>query len=489
MPAPFITQIHLKNYRCFEEISLDFHERLTVLVATNGAGKTSLLDAVAIALGPFVGAFDEANGKVFEASDIRQIRVRATATNEMEYAAGGCALTAEGFIPGLVVKPVVRKESGEWKIVPSSWRRTLAGPTKARTTTKEAKELVESGKHLQNAVRTPGADVTLPVIGYYGTGRLWQVILKRLPLKKMLKTSRTIGYTDCLSPGSKYNEFAKWFRYWNHSAMEAKFAAFRRNEQPTITEFDDFIESVNQAINTCLAPSGWKNIEYSMALQELVAHHDEFGELPISTLSDGIRNMIGLVADIAFRATKLNPQLGARASLDTPGIVLIDEVDMHLHPTWQQVVVSQLQEAFPRIQFIITTHSPQVLTSVDASCVRKLRQVQSDDGKTKIIVEHVSQQTKGVASSDLLAEIMGVDPIPDLPEARQASTYQALIQQNRHLDEEGRQLRAAIEQHFGTNHPVIRECDRLIRLQAFKQKLPLPDFKPDRPQEDAERAD
>jgi predicted ATP-binding protein involved in virulence len=486
MPKPFITNLHLRNYRCFENMEIDFHEKLTVLVATNGAGKTSILDALAVALGPFVGAFDEAYGKGFEANDIRQIRIRATASNEMEYAVGGCSLAAKGFIPALQIKPVIVDESGNTIEIPSSWERSLAGPTKAKTTRKDATDLVNSGKRLQDAVRTPGTNVSLPVIGYYGTGRLWR--LKKLTAGKLPKTSRTIGYTDCLDPGSSYSAFAEWFRYWSHSALEAKFTALKRNELPENTEFDEFIASVNQAINTCLAPSGWKNIEYSMARQELVAHHEEYGDLPVSLLSDGIRNMIGIVADIAFRATKLNPQLGAEASSKTPGIVLIDEIDMHLHPAWQQVVLGQLQAAFPKIQFVVTTHSPQVLTSVDASCIRKLRQVQHEQGQSEIVVEHVTQQTKGVASSDLLAEIMGVDPIPDLSEAKDLSAYHALIQQNLHQGSEGLRLRAALEQHFSAEHHVIRDCERMIRLQAFKQKLPLPEFKGNREEDKPEGA-
>ncbi|MDF5903600.1 ATP-binding protein [Pseudomonas aeruginosa] len=87
-----LTELRLRDYRCFEAIDIDFHPQLTVLVAANGAGKTSILDAIAVAFGPYVGAFDEAVGKHFEPSDIRQFQVRRTATNEMEYAPKGLGL-------------------------------------------------------------------------------------------------------------------------------------------------------------------------------------------------------------------------------------------------------------------------------------------------------------------------------------------------------------------------------------------------------------
>lgn len=461
MPKPFITHLHLKNYRCFEEVQIDFHERLTILVAANGAGKTSILDALAIALGPFVGAFDEAYGKGFEADDIRQVRVRETTSNEMEYAVGGCSLMAEGFIPGLEIKPAIIDESGNAKEIPSPWERSLAGPTKAKTTRKDATDLVDSGKRLQNAVRTPGTNVSLPVISYYGTGRLWR--LKKLTAGKLPKTSRTIGYTDCLDPGSSYSAFAEWFRYWSQSALEAKFPALKRNELPESSEFDAFIASVNHAINACLAPSGWKNIEYSMARQELIAHHEEYGDLPVSMLSDGIRNMIGIVADIAFRATKLNPQLGAEASSKTPGIVLIDEVDMHLHPTWQQVVLGGLSAAFPEIQFIVTTHSPQVITSVPSESIRILY-----EGK----VHHAPPGTEGAESARILKRVFLVDPRPQENQAtKDLNEYLQLVYTDQWASARAIELRTLLDTRYQGEEPALTEADLYIENSAWEKSI------------------
>lgn len=467
MPSLNIQKLSLRDYRCFEEIDIEFHKHLTVLVASNGAGKTSILDAIAVAFGPYVGAFDESVGKHFEPSDIRLISVRATATNEMEYAPQGVSLVATGFIPDSLIDQIADNHPS------TTWRRNLAGPIKAKTTIKEAKELIEYGKRMQVAVRTPGSNITLPLLAYYGTGRLWQ--RKKLMEYKLPRTSRTIGYSDCLDPGSSYKTFVAWFRYWSTNAFKDRYTAIDAGRTYEPTEFDHFINSVSGAVNTCLAPAGWKDIAYSLSREELVAHHEQFGELPVALLSDGIRNMIGMVADIAFRATKLNPHLGAMAAIETAGVVLIDEVDMHLHPEWQQVVLKSLIAAFPNLQFIVTTHSPQVLTSVDSSCIRLLSQVTDpESGKQQSLVQSIDLQTRGVSSADLLARIMGVDPIPDVPEARMLSEYHALIQQNLHESTEGKALRAQLETHFGVSHPVMTECDRMIRLQAFKQKLPLP---------------
>jgi predicted ATPase len=138
-----LSRLKLNNYRCFADIEIDFHPQLTVLVAPNGSGKTAILDAVAVALGPYVGAFDEATGKHFHANDIRLNRIRETASNEMEYAIGGVSLEAEGFIPGSIIFDVLDQ--------PDTWQRRLSNPTKSKTTIKEAKNLIDYGKRMQDA--------------------------------------------------------------------------------------------------------------------------------------------------------------------------------------------------------------------------------------------------------------------------------------------------------------------------------------------------
>lgn len=461
-----LSHLQLRDFRCFEALDIDFHPRLTVLVAANGAGKTSILDAIAVAYGPYVGAFDEAVGKHLEPSDIRQFRARQTLTHEMEYAPKGARLEATGQIPGSLA------DQFSDEALPTTWRRELSSATKTKTSIKDAKELVSYGKRMQEAARTPDTEVVLPLIAYYGTGRLWQQ-KKLTDGKSIQRTSRTVGYTDCLDPASSYKSFVQWFRYWSLNAKEAQLKAFETGARIGKTEFDAYIRSVSRAVNACIQPAGWSDIEYSFSRDALVARHEQLGELPVERLSDGIRNMIGMVADIAFRATKLNGHLGERAAQETPGLLLIDEVDMHLHPEWQQVVLLNLAEAFPAMQLVVTTHSPQVLSTVSSDCVRILRSEIDPETHSRVTVVRQPQwQTRGVASSDLLARIMGVDPVPDVLEAAWVSDYQALVQQNLHEQPEGHELRKKLEGHFGSDHPVMHECDRLVRLQAIKQRLP-----------------
>lgn len=440
-----INHIELSNYRCFQRLSIDFHDELTVIVARNGCGKTAILDALAVALGPFIGAFDEAKGANFATSDVRLARRPASTMAEME----------EQYPLTMIVKGIVNGHE-------ETWQRELKS-AKSRTTYGTASVLSHYGKDLQSQVRAAadgrGASPILPLVSYYGTGRLWCERRLTSDKKAANKVSRLVGYTDCLVSASKYKVFADWFERLCRAEFE------ERNKPESLANIRAQLSAIQGAVDEVLKPSGWHSINFKSAEAGIVAEHDQHGVLPVARLSDGIRTLIGLTADIAHRAIRLNSQLGREAVLSTPGIVLIDEVDMHLHPEWQQVIIESLRNAFPRIQFIVTTHSPQVLTTVDQVSVRILQQ--TVDGWQ---VALPGWQTRGVESADVLARIMDVDPIPGVVEAKWVADYQAFIENDQAASADANTLRKKLENHFGKEHPVILDCDRLLRFQAFKQR-------------------
>lgn len=446
-----LNRLELKNFRCFEHLAIDFHPQLTVLVAENGAGKTSILDAIAVAFGPFVGAFDDGVGPGFLPSDIRVSQVRQTSGNEMEYAPQGVALAAKGRIPSDALALDIHASA-------SQWARHLAGPKKSKTTIKDAKALVDCAKALQHGVRA-GQTVSLPLLAYYGTNRLWQV--RKLVAKKLAQTSRMVGYTDCLSSGSNYKIFCEWFRYWSNSAFAHAHRAAKQGSPDDRSEFDDYIDCVVQAISTCLAPTGWCCIHYDVGQEELVALHQDAGTMPVAQLSDGVRNMIGLVADIAFRATKLNPHLGLEAARQTAGIVLIDEVDMHLHPSWQQTVLASLQEAFPNIQFIVTTHSPQVLSTVSREHIRVLEQRAGVYTASSPAFSPLAHE-----SGDALARIMLVHKEPELSIQDDIRAFEQWVRAGQEQSQEAQSLKTKIDAQGYEFHESDLTLWRFLALQA-----------------------
>jgi len=182
-----------------------------------------------------------------------------------------------------------------------------------------------------------------------------------------------------------------------------------------------------------------------------------------------VQSMIALVADIAHRCAQLNPHFNEEAARRTPGVLLIDEVDMHLHPRWQQVVIALLQKAFPSMQMILSTHSPHVLSTVNARCIRI---IELSEGIGHIRPPH--SETRGVESSAVLADAMGVSAIPPVEEAQWLSAYRALVQSSNEDSEAAHVLRERILEHYGREHPVMEDVKVLHRLQEFRRVKRLP---------------
>ena len=259
---------------------------------------------------------------------------------------------------------------------------------------------------------------------------------------------RTYGYLDCLDHASSYRAFEERFikvllghqsELIKISQKKGSVAFFER------TKFSDFIEVVRQSINTVLALTEYENIDLdSDTSQSLVMSNKKtFVSLKIDQLSDGIRNMIGMVADIAFRCYQLNPHLGAKAALEAQGVVLIDEVDMHLHPQWQQLILGQLQAAFPKLQFIVTTHSPQVLTTVPAKQIRVIKDVTPDGyADKKFTVEIPQTSPYGRESGDALAYIMDTPVRPPISIVEKVRGYEQLVRLGKEYDVATQALKA-----------------------------------------------
>jgi predicted ATP-binding protein involved in virulence len=448
-PTLRLNRLFLRNFRCFAECSIELHPHLTVLVAENGRGKTAVLDAIGIALGLFVdtvsGTRQHAN---CERTDVRLVHG--------EHGVMDPVLPTEFVADGDIV--------GQ----PIHWSRALKGyDSRLRITTREAKELRQAAQQLRDRVvdylAKGGEDPPiLPLVAFYGVGRLRSEYQptggKRL--RDMMGSGRMSGYSGCLASTSSVKDVVNWYETKMNEAGDPRFST----EHP-----ERLLAAVEKAMQVVLKPTGWCKLDWDFERKLLIVEHLDQGRLPLASLSDGVRTMVALVMDIARRCASLNPHLSVEAAQHTPGVLLIDEVDLHLHPRWQQQVVDLLRQAFPSMQIVLSTHSPHVLSAVDMKSIRIIRLC---DGEGSLEIPRF--QTRGVVSADVLANIMDVDPIPQVKEAQWLSNYHALIQQHLFDTTEAKDLRTRLEEHFGNEHPVIFECDRMIRLERFKQTLPSP---------------
>jgi predicted ATP-binding protein involved in virulence len=435
-----VNRLRLQNFRCFADSAIDLHPDLTVLVAENGQGKTAILDGVSIALGLFVdtvGGTRQFHG--FDRTDIRLTRGGDGMRPELP-----TRLEAEGNIGGQVVH----------------WSRALtASSLRARTSSKDAEELRRAADVLRDRITATEAEpLNLPLVAFYGTGRLWSEHRLTQGKKSLAAVSndRLAAYVDCLSSSSSFKDMATWYETKMGEIDDSRFATDLRSNVPLIT-------AVREAARLVLEPTGWSDLDWDPNAGALVATHAQYGRLPLSALSDGVRNMMALVADVARRCATLNPHLREDVARRTPGVLLVDEVDMHLHPRWQQLIVDLLRQAFPALQLILTTHSPHVLSTVDKQSIRVIR-LQGGE----VSIDTPTLQTRGVQSADVLFSIMGVDPVPAIHEAQELSRYRELIEDGIGENPEAQSLRSALIAHFGKDHPVMLDCERLARFQAFR---------------------
>ena len=448
----YLDKLELENFRCFSKIEIKFHEKLTVIVARNGGGKTTVLDAACFGWQFFLQGIElePKSAKTIRDADVRRTRSQDGAMVPMK----PVSLSGRSFIAD---------ESVEWNVD--------KGQTSAKnTSSRAAKDMREAGRVLRIATqdyaeqKSPSLPhPTLPAIGYYGTGRLWAAQKITMSRRKKVKADNSpiSGYDQCLSPSSHFAIFEVWFERYSREAQQERMSEKHSPHRP-----GDKLKAVVNAVDALLKPVGWHSLAFDFTDETIVAEHPIHGRLPVSTLSDGIRVIIGLVGDIAHRCVRLNPHFGADAAKLTPGVIMIDEVDMHLHPEWQQLILGALTDAFPLIQFIITTHSPQVLTTVKRESIRIL--AQDEDGIWSAAMP--DEETKGVESSSAMNDVMGVNQLPPVPEAGWRNDYTALIENADHESPEGRELRNKLVALYSAHHPIILDFDRLIRFQAFKTK-------------------
>lgn len=462
-----LTQLSLENFRCFGHLTVELNESLTVLIAPNGQGKTAILDAARIALWPFVSAFDVVSGTMSESGiSIDDVLIRPTQQT--------APINMEPRLPSLIsARAVINGQEINWS---RSRQKVSRG---SKTTVKDAAPLARIAAACQSKIRIrdeadtetshPGLD--LPVIAYYGTGRLW----KRRKLTLQRKTSsnvfsRTYAYLGCLDSASDYRSFTDWF-FFNYAAdFEQKNEALEGQGFSGLfdseTPYGDLLSAVSGSVDHVMANSGWTGLRYSPSNQTLVMSHRELGKLKIDQMSDGQRNMIAMVADIAYRCVRLNPHLTARAPLETKGVVLIDEVDMHLHPQWQQICLTSLRTAFPEIQFIVTTHSPQVLTSIRKEHIRTLGTAQNGSFVASVPLA----ASYGENSADVLQSIMHVDPQPPISEKSDLRRLVELVDQGHYEIAEARALIERLRRQLRPDHPQLQRVDRSIRRQKALKK-------------------
>jgi len=423
-----IKTLTLTNFRCFDSLTIHFEGRLNVLVAQDGAGKSAVLDAISIGIGSFLTALPNVSGINFKDTDFR-IQEDGGKPPYMRIA----MTTVEGIC----------------------WDRTKKRDKFKRTAkeipeTKGIKPINEYAESLINDFIN-GRNPRFPIIAYYGTGRgVFDSPQRRRSFKKDFAVND--GYRGALEAKANFKSFFEYF--YSMEDLERREKEERRDWDYRQKELVAIRTAITRLMpefsnpRTAVRPIGflidWERDHKSQTLR-------------IEQLSDGYRTTLAMVMDIASRMAWLNPT--ADDILDTEGIVLIDEIDLHLHPFWQQTILPDLLKTFPGVQFIVSTHSPQVLTTARREQVRVLGQ--SAEGK--FFAEPPLGKTYAEESNNVLQAVMGVNPIPPLDIAKVLEEYTKLVEQGDYLNEAAQEKKRQLENELGSNHPQLQKLERSIR--------------------------
>lgn len=437
----YLEKLKLHNFRCYEKLEIDFNRQLTVLVGKNGSGKTTVLEAIAIALGTWFVGFNIINAKgINKRTDPLRKAYQIGATDDVQ-TQFPVEIEAWGKI-----------EESKDQIL--HWKRELYTPT-GTMTTKDAKQIVEYAAEYQKAISEGRTDIYLPIVAYYGTGRLWDYHRqKRTDVFKV--SSRTNGYIDCLDGTANVKLMMDWFQIMTINKYQRQEENLESNPE---------LDTVYLAMEKCLTNlSGYSDVKirYNMGTQELDVYYSEQDKqrmrIPLNQLSDGYKGMISLVADIAYRMATLNPQLGTEVLSKGDGVVLIDEVDLHLHPAWQQKVIDNLMNIFPKVQFIVSTHAPAIISSVKTD---KLRILSNKE------VCMTANQVYGKDVNSVMKEIMGVNDRPDQFVELFEKFYRLLSEKK--YDEAGAVL-DKLDEERGYHDPEIVKCRVKLKLERMRGK-------------------
>lgn len=365
-----IDSIKVTNFKSFENLELDFAGNFSLIIGDNGTGKTSVLESLSVGLGGFIAGIDGIKTRNINNDEIRVTsRIIGDATPNISYHTP-CEVECCGIIDGNEI----------------NWKRSL-NKLKGRTTRIDAKKIIDVVEKMQQKINADEPEsVILPIISYQGAGRLYsQKRDKWISVFEQKNLSRVVGYMDSLEIESNFKLFVDWLNRMTLISLQ---------KQKYIGELQSVLQAISTFMQSLSKDNREVSISYDFELGE-VAVQLNGEQLPLRLLSSGYRSLIGMVADIAFRMSLLNPQLKDKASQLTPGVVLIDELDLHLHPEWQWNIVEDLKRTFPLVQFIATTHSPIIISSCKDGEIINL---QNEDTK--------NQKYYGWQVQDILNQVM-----------------------------------------------------------------------------------
>jgi len=409
---------------------MQLDERLTVLVAQNGAGKTSILDAIATGLSQFITRLPLVSGINPKDSDY----LVYSDGNKPAYMRIACESTHGIRWDRTQKRDRTRKTQSE---IPKPYGTQLLNDY--------VYELVQTNKG--------NSPFQLPIFAYYGTGRgVFEVPQKRRYFKKRCFQA----LKGALEAKANFHHFFKYFYFLEELERRGQ----KQNADYQQPELNTIKKAIESAMPMFRNPRSDRHLCFLIDWQT----KKETKTLRIEQLSDGYRTMLAMIMDIAARMAEANPN--REIPLEIEGIILIDEIELHLHPGWQQTILPSILKTFPNLQFIVTTHSPQVLTTVPSSSIRAIHWDSSEQPSLMPIAF-----SEGAESQQLLEDILGIQQRPqNIGIVKELNRYLELISLDKWDSKEARVLRSKLNKWGHGYEPALANADIDIRLRARRRE-------------------
>ena len=382
-----IEKLRMQNFRGFKDVTIDFPSNLAVFIGVNGSGKSSIIDCL--------------DNLLFELIS----RLLRTIRNTKSPIALGMECFGENDISNgseetineltLFYSEFSQKFSRNIKLL-SYFAYPSSSEEPRRDFERSNLEDVENFKQFINSKINNNPTESIPIVVCYSTKRA--VTYYRLsggePLTpNAAKLSQVNCYTDATNQYNiNFETFFVWFKSNEDLEQETRLDGD--------LDYQDYqLKLVRKAIISILPD--YTDLKVKRSRMQIVLKKQDH-ELVLNQLSDGEKNLLVMVADIARRLAIANPD-PTKNALEGEGIILIDEIELQLHPQWQRDIIPRLTSTFPNCQFIVTTHSPQVLSNVKKENVFIVEDFQ---------VYPADAYTFGRDSNSILSELMGVTERP-----------------------------------------------------------------------------
>lgn len=401
-----IDRVSITNMRLIgeqtKEIVFDATKNVVILLGDNGFGKTTILDAIATAMAPYPAQFPGISDFQLNDLDVHINRHGRRA----QYLTVDAELSDKDF-----VMKSIRYRKGTQNTPKTNYE-----------------HLKQAAIAQKDAILAGESNIELPIFAYYGTGRgQFQVPERRRGFQQMFE--RWDCYKSAINPETDFKRFFGWF-----DLMEDQ----ERRDREKLRDFNyrsPVLNAVRRALSEIVDCYKNPRIETRPLrfIMDRIDHDGSTHELRIEQLSEGYKIVIAMVADLAARMSEANPDMDN--PLNATGIVLVDEIDLHLHPRWQRDILKQLTNVFPNVQFIVSTHSPViVIGAAEIAQIVNLNHINSNVNlnQANIMISNIGQV--------LLSDLFGLNYLHAPEWDRKIDERNALLSKSELSDQEKKRL-------------------------------------------------